>query len=76
MSMFFAVPDAIYQRVAMWHVRRNYTRVQSAFRMVYIALLLSTIGHYHVQYPIKAHLTISCIIDHVMKQFKTATRYG
>ncbi len=74
MSTFFAIPDAIYQRLALWHVRRKTSHVHSAFRIVYFALVVSTLGHLYVKYPPRMHVSISCVMAYAVKQLKTATR--
>lgn len=76
MSMFFAMPDAAYQQLVMWHARRNYSRVHSAIRLLYVVLMLSTLGHLYVKYPTRANLTVSCLLALVSKQLKHATRSG
>lgn len=62
MSMIFAIPDAIYHHMAVWYVRRNYSRAQSAVRIAYMVVLLSTMGHLYFKYPKRAQLAISTLM--------------
>jgi hypothetical protein len=72
MDMLFAVPDAINNRLAMWHIRRKYSNANSIVRMLYVALILTTLGNFYINYPIRVRL--SCIMVGIVHQLQNATR--
>ena len=74
MSVLFSVPDAIYHNLAMWHLRRKHSKVNTAFRLVYVVLLVSTLGHFYVKSPTRVHVTISCAVAFVTQLLKNAKR--
>jgi hypothetical protein len=74
MDMLFAVPDAVYNRLAMWHIRRKYSNANSIVRMLYVALILTTLGNVYINSPIRMRLAASCIMVGIVHQLQNATR--
>jgi hypothetical protein len=74
MSMIFAIPDAIYHHMACYYVRRRHSRARSAVRLLYMAMLLSTLWHVYFKIPTRAQLAMSYVIADTIGHLKRATR--